>query len=123
MAKLPKLVRDKIPHLIEKSGKVPVTRSILGEEVEVYRYYLVNKLMEEMGEFVAETYENRTYEARKEEAADMFECCRALWSLYGLSVELVITEADRKAEERGGFYRGIILEDVRDQEETDDIDV
>lgn len=62
-----KLVRDRIPEIIEQSGKKAVTR-IAGDGE--YRQYLREKLQEEVGEFM----EN----GNPEELADILEVVFAL---------------------------------------------
>ncbi len=97
-----KLVRDYIPEIIESDGKWCLTRRVHG--IDEHMVMLKEKIYEEAQEFI----ENPSYE----EAADMLEVIKALCHLNGLEFEVVIGAAENKQEERGGFYRGIILQKV-----------
>jgi len=101
MKEYDKLVRDKIPGIIEQDGKQ--CDIITAKESEL-KTYLENKLHEEVAEYV---------EARNlEELADIMEV------LYGLAHNLGYSEQDlndcrkKKYDERGGFKNGIILRKV-----------
>ena len=48
-----------------------------------------------------------------EEAADMIEVIKAFCHLNRLEWEVALGAAERKEEERGGFYQGIILQEVK----------
>lgn len=96
-----KLVRDKIPEIIEKEGKVCRYR-ILGEEE--YRCRLDAKLDEELAEF-RESHE-------LEELADVLEVLYATARAYGVEWDRVEKIRREKAEKRGGFDRRILLESV-----------
>lgn len=73
-----KLVRDKIPEIIEKSGKKAITRTLTQEE---YLMELDRKLNEECAEYQADK--------SLEELADMLEVmyaiaeARGYWSMVG----------------------------------------
>lgn len=95
-----KLVRDKIPEIIERDGKKAITR-ILGEEE--YRFYLEKKLDEEVAEF----HESKSIE----ELADIFEVLYALSDYYG-GIPALLEELSKKVAERGGFIKKILLEEV-----------
>jgi predicted house-cleaning noncanonical NTP pyrophosphatase (MazG superfamily) len=97
-----KLVRDKIPEIIEADGKWCLCRTVHGKDELIA--FLRNKMAEEMEEFVVDPC--------LEEAADVFEVFRELLSAHGLSVEDAMYEAARKRTERGGFSKGIILQRV-----------
>lgn len=91
-----KLVRDRIPEILDQKG-VSYEMRIAGEEE--YREELVKKLQEEVLEFT---------EARSpEELADVMEVVRALRRLPGLDTAKEIQR--QKREERGGFDDRIIL--------------
>lgn len=96
MAHYNKLVRDKIPALLDEKG-VAYEKRIA--DVEEYRQELIKKLVEEAGEFQED--------GAIEELADVLEVVRALRSLP----EYAEVEAVRvqKAEDRGGFDGRIIL--------------
>ena len=97
-----KLVRDYIPEIIEEDGKWCLTRRVHG--VDEHMVMLKEKISEEAQEFI----ENPCYE----EAADMLEVVKAFCHLAGLEFECVAGIAQKKQEERGGFYNGIILQKV-----------
>jgi len=104
---LPKLVRDKIPKIIRESGKDYVAHA--DNDPRVLVSWLSKKLHEELNEFrIAEEAE------KLEEAADMFEVCRSLWSIAGLKLEDIIATADKKNLKRGSFKDGIILWEIVD---------
>ena len=71
-------------------------------EIEIYSE---KKIVEEEQEFI----EDPSYE----EAADMVEVIKAFCHLNNLEWEAVLGAAERKQEERGGFYQGIILQEVK----------
>ena len=95
-----KLVRDKIPALIEKSGKTPRIRIL--EEAE-YRKCLEAKLDEEVAEFHADR--------NAEELADILEVVYALAETVGCTLEELLACYDRKHAQRGGFADRVFLMD------------
>tara|TARA_B100000700_G_C15043148_1_gene856404 strand:- start:2358 stop:2690 length:333 start_codon:yes stop_codon:yes gene_type:complete len=99
---LPKLVRDRIPHIIEETGST-CTISYVNDGKEHVRW-LKAKMQEEIEEFVDEP----TYS----EAADIIEVVKALCYLNGLEWDAVLGAATRKEETHGGFYTGVVLETV-----------
>jgi len=99
--KYDKLVRDKIPDILEQAGKQYTARMVVDEE---YEQYLIKKMQEETKEF-QET-------PCLDEAADMYEVFQKIliqWDLRMSDVELV---ARHKKELKGAFEYGIILEEV-----------
>ena len=100
--KSPKLVRDRIPRIIEETGST-CTFSHVNDHKEHQRW-LVYKMQEEISEFIEEP--------SFEEAADMIEVIKALCYLNGLDFDTVLKTALHKQETHGGFYRGTILEYV-----------
>lgn len=103
MKKHNKLVRDKIPEIIEKSGKTAVIH-ILGEAD--YIEALETKLNEEVAE----------YQASKnlEEMADILEVLQTICVSRGYSLEQLEEKRKVKAKERGGFQNRIYLEHITD---------
>ena len=93
-----KLVRDKIPEIIENSGGKAEIRLLSEEE---YLHYLEMKLDEEVGEY----HRDKT----AEELADILEVVYALASLHGCSKEELLAVYDEKHERRGGFERRLLL--------------
>ena len=102
-----KLVRDRIPEIIEGNGEKPVIR-ILGEDE--YKTELETKLNEEYHEVLGTT----TSEERIEELADMLEIISALAVLEGRTLDDVVEVAKQKSLKRGGFERRIFLEKVEE---------
>ena len=97
-----KLVRDLIPQIITKEGRVPVTRIM---ELEEYKKKLVTKLIEEAHEFQEDQ--------NIEELADIIEVFEAILKAYGFTrEELQIVRAKKKLE-RGAFDKMIFLEEVK----------
>lgn len=97
--KYDKLVRDKIPKIIEKTGKI--CRFKIADKEE-YRAKLVEKLLEEALEFV----ENPCVD----ELADVQQIIDSLQVEYGWSQLKAVV--DYKKITRGGFREKIILEEV-----------
>ena len=91
-----KLVRDKIPEIIEKAGKTPVTHILSEEE---YMTELDKKLNEECAEYQADK--------SIEELADMLEVMYAIAEARGWSVSELEAVRREKAEKRGAFERRI----------------
>ena len=98
-----KLVRDKIPEIIQKDGYTPITRILTDEE---YVKELENKLYEEYQEVLKTT----TSEERIEELADMLEIISCLAKGENKSLEDVVLKAKEKTLKRGGFDKKIFLE-------------
>ncbi|ESU73390.1 phosphoribosyl-ATP pyrophosphohydrolase [Geobacillus thermopakistaniensis] len=103
-----KLVRDRIPAIIEQAGKTFTTR-ILGDEE--YRKELQKKAFEELEEYV----QAETDEAALEELADVLEIIHALAKCHGASIEQVEQIRAEKAVKRGGFQEKIFLIEVHDE--------
>lgn len=97
-----KLVRDRIPEVIEAGGETPVVHVADSEEYE-------RRLREKLDEEVAEYQEN----GRVEELADVLEVVHALRELDGLSAAELADIRAEKADERGRFAERIVLEEVR----------
>ena len=96
-----KLVRDRIPEIIEKDGKRCVY-SVLSRED--YLSLLDLKLNEELAEY----QESKSME----ELADLLEVIRAVAAARGSSIEEVEQIRIQKAEKRGGFEKRLLLEEV-----------
>ena len=96
-----KLVRDRIPEIIEKSGKTCVTHILSEEE---YIAALETKLNEEVAEYQADK--------NLEEMADVLEVLQALCVAKGYSLDELEGMRKKKVEERGGFKEKIFLEYV-----------
>lgn len=93
-----KLVRDKIPEIIEQNGGKAEIRVLSDEE---YRAYLEAKLDEEAGEYHREK--------NAEELADILEVVYALAASIGCSKEELLELYQKKHDARGGFEKRILL--------------
>ena len=100
-----KLVRDRIPEIIEKDGKACVC-SVLSQQD--YIALLDQKLNEELAEY----QESKSLE----ELADLLEVIFAVAAARGSSMEKVDKIRLKKKEKRGGFEKRILLESVIEQE-------
>lgn len=96
-----KLVRDKIPEIIEKSGKQCETE-ILSDEM--YLEMIDKKLDEELAEY----HKDKNIE----ELADLLEVIYAATKARGYSIEALEKVRAEKAEKRGEFYKKILLKKV-----------
>jgi len=96
MTQYHKLVRDKIPEILDAKGIPHEKTLVTGAE---YRKVLIEKLVEEVAEF-AEA-------GAVEELADVLEVVSALRTLP--EYENVEEVRKKKEEERGGFTGGIVL--------------
>ena len=96
-----KLVRDRIPEIVERDGNT-CSYSVLsdGDYLE--------KLDEKLNEELAEYQESKSME----ELADLLEVMRAVALARGSSIGEVEEIRRRKAEQRGGFEKKILLEEV-----------
>lgn len=98
-----KLVRDKIPKIIENDGETPVVRVLNDNE---YKKELEKKLKEEYEEVLLA----KDKKERLEELADMLEVIRTLALLEDEDIQSVINIMDKKREKRGGFTKKLFLE-------------
>lgn len=98
-----KLVRDKIPDIIQESGKTAKTHIADNEE---YYQKLKEKLVEETNEFLKS---NDT-----EELADILEVVHALGDYKNTKKEDLEKIRETKAQKRGSFNKRIILEETSD---------
>lgn len=96
-----KLVRDKIPEIIEKNGEKCIVETLSEEE---YEKMLISKLDEELKEF-KESKE-------PEELADLMEVIFALSELKGTSERKLMSIRNKKKKARGGFAKRILLKEV-----------
>ena len=99
-----KLVRDRIPEIIEASGK---EFSICQAQGDRLKDYSMRKLQEEVMEFV----ENPC----AEEAADIMEIMNFICHRMGIHEHTILAEATSKRVTRGGFEMGFILEWVEEE--------
>ena len=93
-----KLVRDKIPSIMESQGLKPETLIL---DQPHYTYFLEAKLDEETAEFHKEK--------NLEELADILEVVYALAENLGSSKEELLGTYEKKHRERGGFRDRVFL--------------
>ncbi|NER43848.1 nucleoside triphosphate pyrophosphohydrolase [Bacillus megaterium NBRC 15308 = ATCC 14581] len=97
-----KLVRDKIPTIIEQSGKTFKSRVLQREE---YQHELTKKAKEELQEYI----EAPTHQEAIEELADLLEVMHALAPVHGATPEQLEKVREEKAKERGKFDNRVYL--------------
>ncbi|KOS68959.1 phosphoribosyl-ATP pyrophosphohydrolase [Lysinibacillus contaminans] len=102
-----KLVRDRIPHIVEESGKTCTTRILAPSE---HLGEIKNKMQEEMLEFQQAANEMDAIE----ELADILELMHAALEVYGFSYEELEAVRHHKKDKRGGFAEGVYLIEVED---------
>ena len=98
-----KLVRDRIPEIIEASGRICVTEILSDED---YLLMVDTKLDEELAEYHADQ--------NIEELADLMVVIRACVVARGYTVEELDQVRAEKAAKRGGFEKKILLKEVRE---------
>ena len=96
-----KLVRDRIPEIIESSGKT-CTVELLSDEDYLRR--VDAKLDEELAEYHKDQ--------NIEELADLLEVIYAATTARGYSIEQLETVRAEKAAKRGDFDKKILLKEV-----------
>jgi len=99
----PKLVRDKIPTIIERDGKIATTH--IAEKTE-YVEYLLSKLIEE----ATELRDADNPDHQKEEIPDVREVLSAIQLALGFPEDKLVEIQTSKFTERGGFSGRIILD-------------
>lgn len=98
-----KLVRDKIPDIIKASGKVCKTEILSDED---YLKMVDAKLDEELAEY--------HQDQNLEELADLLEVLLAATEARGYTVADLELMRKKKAAERGGFAKKLLLKEVSD---------
>ncbi|MGM9670986.1 MAG: phosphoribosyl-ATP pyrophosphohydrolase [Oscillospiraceae bacterium] len=96
-----KLVRDRIPEIIEASGKTCATEILSDDE---YLRMIDAKLDEELAEYHKDQ--------NIEELADLMEVIYAAAIARGYTIEQLEKVRAEKAEKRGGFQKKILLLEV-----------
>lgn len=94
-----KLVRDNIPEIIIKNGRVPVIHTA---EIEEFEVALLKKLREEVDEYIENPSE--------EEIVDVIEVLYAIYQVKGYDPEDLEKKRKEKLKVRGGFVKRIILD-------------
>lgn len=98
-----KLVRDRIPEIIEADGKTCVCETLSNKD---YISLLDQKLNEELAEY----QESKSLE----ELADLLEVIQAIVKARGWTVEDLERVRADKATKRGGFEKKILLREVQE---------
>ena len=101
-----KLVRDKIPQIIQSRRKFCTFRKL---DKKSYLLELRKKLSEEVKEYLEDPC--------KEELADIIEVIDALAQSEGFTLPDILKIKERKKEERGGFTDRLFLESVTEGED------
>ena len=96
-----KLVRDRIPEIIESSGKTCITEILSDEE---YLRMIDEKFNEELAEYHKDQ--------NIEELADLLELIYAATIARGYSLEELEQVRAEKAAKRGSFEKKILLREV-----------
>lgn len=103
-----KLIRDKIPEIMDKAGK-EYTVSVLNDEDYIEK--LKTKLQEEAEEVC---------EASKDEIigelADVMEVVYAIEEYYSISHDTVLEKQSKKAITNGKFEKRLLLTEVREDD-------
>ena len=100
-----KLVRDRIPELIEESGRKQISRTLNEDE---YEQALMDKIVEEIEEYRVSKNE--------EEIADIYEVVDCLVKLKDYEPMHIDYLRLIKREARGSFHKRILLEEVEDKD-------
>ena len=104
MKEYDKLVRNKIPQIIEESGlecEIEIVDNATALE------YLYKKLIEETNELIQDR--------NLEEIADIIEVVFTIANRCGYTLEDIFEELDKKTSEKGSFENNIILKRVYDK--------
>ena len=101
-----KLVRDRIPEIIENDHKTCATRILNDEE---YLKCLKSKLLEECNEVI-----DAEGEDIKKEIADVLEVLEALENTLHIDQQEIMSIKEKKAHNNGAFNKKIYLEYVED---------
>lgn len=105
LKKYNKLVRDRIPEVIEKDGRKAKFK-ILSDKA--YLTALDKKLLEEVKEYQADK--------SIEEMADVLEVLYAICNARGYTIDELEVKRQEKHIDRGGFEKKLFLEYVEDEE-------
>ena len=101
-----KVVRDKIPDIIKKDSRKPITKILNDGE---YKKELDKKLQEEVKEYLEDD--------NIEELADIVEVIYGILASKYISLEEFESVRKKKAEKRGAFKDKIFLEKVLERGE------
>ena len=98
MKEFNKLVRDRIPEIIEKNGQIAYTRILTDVK---YKNALEEKLKEEVNEYISDN--------SIEELADILEVLDAIVQSSKYSWKEVMDAKASKREQKGGFGKRVFL--------------
>ena len=101
LIKYNKLIRDKIPEIIEQSGKKALVEEL---DDKLYKKYLDEKLGEEIQEYLSSD--------STDELADLVEVIYAILKYKGIDINEFELIRKRKAEKRGAFDKKLLLKEV-----------
>lgn len=96
-----KLVRDRIPEIIQAQGKTCLTETL---DPEAYKHALMQKLQEELNEYLESE--------SAEELADLLEVMMAAAKASGYTWQQIEDIRIQKQQARGGFNDRIALLEV-----------
>lgn len=96
-----KLIRDKIPHIIEAEGKLADCKVLSDDD---YKKMLDSKLGEELNEYLSANEDEQVAEL-----ADLVEVIYGILASKGVSVEEFEKVRLAKLEDRGGFKEKLLL--------------
>jgi predicted house-cleaning noncanonical NTP pyrophosphatase (MazG superfamily) len=99
----PKLVRDKIPEIINKNEGLNIESRNLNKDEE-FLFYLKKKLSEEVAELNV-----AVGEGVEEEIADIFELIDEIVKLRGKTKKDIILVKNEKRKQNGGFKKRILM--------------
>jgi len=106
--KYDKLIRDRIPEIIEVTGNKAIVETL---DKDTFQKYLNIKLKEEMEEYLEE--------GSIEELADLVEVVYAILDCKGVSREEFERVRVAKADKRGAFKNRLLLKEVIKKDEAD----
>jgi predicted house-cleaning noncanonical NTP pyrophosphatase (MazG superfamily) len=92
-----KLVRDRIPEIIQQAGLIPIIETA---SLEDYGRYVRAKLEEELEEYLNS--------GDVAEVADLVEVCFAAAALHGVGQDELLAIARNKRQQRGGFDNRLV---------------
>ncbi|MDZ7760176.1 MAG: DEAD/DEAH box helicase family protein [Desulfovermiculus sp.] len=106
-----KLVRDKIPSIIRDNDHQPTGSNLSGQDLTQAAN---QKLLEAVYELFTEVQIGEESSVLKE-SADVLEVVLTILKQLGYSFDDLISEMERRREQKGGFEQGLFLESVDGQ--------
>ncbi len=110
--KVDKLIRDKLPEIIERENGTSLECSILNDKE--YLVALKAKLVEE----AIEAQDAKMKEELIDEVADVMEVIDSILNIYGISSEEIQNRQKNHQNERGGFSKKIYCHSVAVSDEN-----